>query len=92
MTTADAIRRSLESPNVADQNLEPANLVDVVNYLALSTERVAKAITPREAAPGHDATDGAVASLTEAVMGLTAGACRIADAIESVADAIRDAK
>jgi len=75
---------------VADQNLEPANVVDVVNYLALATGRVANAITPRNAAPGHDATGGTVTSLTEAVMGLSDGAVQIANAINNVAEAIRE--
>ena len=44
MSTADAIRYTLQSTNVCDQNLEPANVVDVVNYLALATGRVADAI------------------------------------------------
>jgi tetrahydromethanopterin S-methyltransferase subunit B len=40
--------------------------------------------------PGTDETGGSVHSLTEAVMGVTAGLCRIADALESVATAIRE--
>lgn len=51
--------------------------------------KVAHAIAAN-AAPGHDATGGTVASLTEAVMGITAGLCRVAESIESLADAIRD--
>ena len=53
---------------------------------------IANAITPRGVAGGKDATGGHVESLTEAVIGMTAGLCRIADALESIADAIREAK
>jgi hypothetical protein len=90
MNTADAILRTLESPNVADSNFEPANVVDVLNRLSSATYKVASAITPLDAAPNHDETGGTVASLTEAVMGVTCGLCRIADAIQSLADAVSE--
>jgi len=90
MTTAEAIRRTLESPNVCDSNLECANVVDVINYAACSASRIANAITPRDAAAGKDATGGTIASLTEAVMGVTAGMVRIADAIGDLAEAVRE--
>lgn len=86
MNTADAINRTLQSVNVLDSNLEPANVVDVIDDLALAVGRVAKAITST-AEPGTDATGGHVECLTEAVMGLTAGMCRIADAIDNLAQA-----
>ncbi len=38
------------------------------------------------AGPGHDAAGGTVMCLTEAVMGITAGLFRVADAIEYLAD------
>lgn len=63
--------------------------VDVLRELAIGAERIAGAITPLTASPGHDATGGSVLSLTEAAMGVTAGLVRIADAIESLADAVR---
>ena len=51
--------------------------------------RVAQAITAD--VPGNtDAAGGRVESLTEAVMGLTAGMVKIAEAIERVADAMED--
>ena len=59
----------------------------IVNAL----KTVAAAVTP-PGAPGRDAADGHVGSLTEAVMGVTAGLCRIADALESVAEAIRETR
>lgn len=90
MNTADAIVRTLESPNVSDRNLEPANVVDALDSLARSTRLIAAAVTPT-AVPGTDATGGTVASLTEAVMGVTGGLVRIADAIAELAEAVRDA-
>ena len=87
--TADAILRTLESPNVPDSNLEPANLVDVANSLANATRAVANAITPLDAAPGRDEAGGHVESLTEAVMGVSKGLCRIASAIESLACSVK---
>ncbi|TXH51882.1 MAG: hypothetical protein E6Q97_17540 [Desulfurellales bacterium] len=47
--------------------------------------RIAQAISA-DAAPGTDETGGHVNSLTEAVMGVTAGLCKIAEAIEYLAD------
>jgi hypothetical protein len=55
--------------------------------LASSLQRIARAVTD-EAMPGHDATGGTVISLTESVMGITAGLCRVAEAIGRVADAL----
>lgn len=66
------------------------SLVGVVDDLAYRTQQIAEAITP-QAAPGHDAAGGTVASLTEAVMGVTGGLCRIAGAIESLAEAVASA-
>lgn len=51
---------------------------------------VANALMPGGGSTARDATDGAVGSLTESVMGITAGLVRIADALENVAKAIRD--
>lgn len=47
--------------------------------------RVARAITA-SAVPGRDAAGGRVESLTEAVMGVTAGLMAIAAAIDRLAD------
>lgn len=89
MNTADAILRTLESPNVADSNLEPANVVDVLQRVSGSIRRVSSAICADDS-PGQDETDGTVSCLTEAVMGVTAGLCRIASAIQDLADAVRE--
>lgn len=43
-TVADAIYKCLESPNEADRNYEPANVVDGLFAIARSLGRVADAI------------------------------------------------
>ena len=89
MSVDKEIRDALHSTNVADSNGEVANLVDVVDFVASGLRCVARAITPN--IPGSkDATGCHVASLTEAVMGLTAGSVAIAEAINNLADAVRD--
>ncbi len=52
-------------------------------------DRVAGAITPQGAMAGRDASGGRVSSLTEAVMGITSGLVRVAEAIEGLSGAIR---
>lgn len=64
-------------------------LEDVVEQLG---RRVAHAITPGDAMPGQDAMGVSVSSLTEAVMGLTAGLLAIAHAIDALAEAIRESE
>lgn len=53
---------------------------------------IAGAITPLGAMPGRDESGGHIASLTEAVMGVTAGLYAIANALWDVAEAIREGK
>ena len=52
--------------------------------------RLAQAITPIDTLAGTDAAGGEVGSLTEAVMGVTAGLVMIAHAIDALAEAVRD--
>jgi hypothetical protein len=82
----------LVSQAVLNSNGDAANLADVVHGLVRATRAVADSITPSDAAPGHDATGGTVASLTEAVMGVTAGLYAIASAIGELAGAVRDGR
>jgi hypothetical protein len=57
----------------------------------IQLDRIADALTDlahattAAASPAEDATGTGVASLTEAVMGMTAGLCKIADAINRLA-------
>jgi hypothetical protein len=61
-----------------------ANITDVVRELSESTRAIAHAITA-DAIGGHDATGGRIESLTEAVMGVTAGLVMIAEALKEIA-------
>lgn len=45
-----------------------------------------------QALPGTDATGGAVYSLTESVMGVTAALVQIANAIDNLAESVRETK
>ena len=64
------------------------NVVDVLDRLARRAARIADAITPNIVG-NKDASGGHVESLTEAVMGVTAGLCAIAEAIDGLAAAVR---
>jgi hypothetical protein len=88
-STASAIKDAFISPNVADTNFEPANVVDVIHSLAVSTSQIASAIRSSGVAAGPDAMGGTIDSLTEAVMGVTGGLCQIAEAINQLADAVK---
>lgn len=61
-----------------------------VENLAEQVRKISRAIIPGDAAPNRDATGGSVDSLTEAVMGVTAGLVQIADAINNLAAAVRE--
>lgn len=89
MNTAEAIARAFESEAVAGNDLNSANVVDVLAHLAQATACVARSITPPDAIGNEDACGGHVESLTEAVMGMTGGLARIADSISELADAVR---
>lgn len=90
MNTAEALMGTLTSENVADANLEPANVVDTLYAISLSGRAIANAILPAGTSPGTDETGGTVDSLTEAVMGLTGAMIQVASAISEVAEAIRE--
>ena len=77
------------SPNVLDSNLEPANVVDVIDNLAKAVGKVSTAIMPN-CVGNEDAAGGRVESLTEAVMGITSGLTNIAHAITDLAEAVRE--
>jgi hypothetical protein len=84
---ADIIATSLDNL-LMSPNGEPANVVDAIAGLSMPLRRIARAIT-EEGHPGKDECGGTVGSLTEAVMGVTAGLCQIASAISDLADAVR---
>lgn len=57
-----------------------ANIADVHLRMAHAMERISLALLP-DATPSQDASGGTVVSLTEAIMGVTAGLFEIASAI-----------
>jgi len=56
--------------------------------LADSISKLAEAIIPSGTLPGRDACGGTVASLSEAIMGITAGLNEIANAIYVLGEVI----
>ena len=63
---------------------------DLGEALDAGFSKLARAITPLSALAGTDAAGGHVESLTEAVMGVTAGLVQIAEAIGDLAEAVRE--
>jgi hypothetical protein len=77
--------------------IDTATLDKSVEKLVRAFGELDRAITPRGSGNtlvtgGHDATGGYVTSLTEAVMGVTAGLCKIAEAIHGLSQSVRDTK
>ncbi len=62
---------------------------DLGEAIVEGSRRIASAITAN-AVPGRDEAGGYVGSLTEAIMGVTAGLVAIAKAIEELAEAMRE--
>lgn len=92
MNLQQTILETLQSVNVSDSNGEPANVVDVVQRLAVAAQRIAEAIYPPGTSPGEDAAGVHVSSLVEAVGGVTAGLVQIAAAICDLAEAVRESR
>lgn len=78
-----------ESPREFTQGGDPANIADMFGGLVHATHRISTAISD-EASPGTDETGGRVGCVVEAMMGMTAGLCRIAQAIGELAEAVRE--
>lgn len=85
-----AIHSAFGSHTHTDVGQEDINIVDAVLQAGKSMNRIAEAIMPYVSAGGTDAAGAPVACLTEAVMGMTAGLCSIAEAISDLASAVRD--
>ena len=86
----DSLERCFISPNVPDSNMEPANVVDVIDRAARNLSRIAHAITPTDAAAMTTSDGGLVGSLTEAVIYAADSLTRIAGAISDLASAVRE--
>lgn len=85
--TSKSIEYCFTSQDFSNENCEPANIADVIGYLSDNTKKIALAITPNSL-PGEDAFGGHVASLTEAVMGISQGLMAISVSIDLLASAI----
>ena len=81
MSTEQALRDTLISPNVPDSNLEPANVVDVIAGAGLNIARAIKRLGTNDAGTNM----GAIEVLSNEIK---EGSERIANALESVAQAI----
>lgn len=82
---AEALRDTLISPNVSDSNMESANIVDVA-------DNIARALWCLGRMPDPDERPGAVQMLALQVRSLHDGLCRVADALNNIANAIREGK
>lgn len=83
------LERCFISPNVSDSNMEPANLVDVMDRAARNLAKIAQAITPTDSLPMTTPNGGSVGSLTEGVIFAAESLSKIAEAIDNLACAMR---
>jgi uncharacterized protein with PhoU and TrkA domain len=83
----DNLTSVLSEALLGSDRVDETNIIDSILEMAESQRLIANAITPLDAGPGRCASGGVVVSLTESVMGVASGLVRIADAIESLADA-----
>lgn len=91
MDELDELIRAIRLSFIVEKDDRPdTNVVDALESIARGLESVANAITPSSALPGEDKTGGNVNSLTESVMGVTAGAVKICNAIDRLGNAIED--
>lgn len=77
---------------MSDEDINDA-VEKIADAISMAGEKIAESITPFTPLGGHaaeDASGGFVASLTEAVMGVTAGLFKIAGAIDALAEAVRE--
>jgi len=86
----EGLERCFISPNVVDRNMEPANVVDVIDRAARNLNLIAHAITPTDAVAMRTPDGGRVGSLTEAVIYAADSLTKIAEAIGDLASAVRE--
>ena len=70
--------------------MDANELEDGLTVMQSRIRELANAITPLGAHPTTDATGVSVGSLTEAVIGMTAGLVQIAEAIDRLASSVDD--
>ncbi len=87
--TMDAITSAFDT---VDSNGNRTTVQKALNNISDSLDGIATAIFPFRGGMigADDATGGHVCSLVESVMGVSAGLVKIAEAIETLADAVAD--
>jgi len=83
---AEALRYSLVSPNVADSNLEPANVVDVLHDFAHALHNLGMV----DASTDMGAIEAHALAVKEGSEAIAASLSQVADAITDLAAAVRD--
>lgn len=68
--------------------MDEAEIEEAVQFIGDRIMALAKAVYPIGAIPATDGSGGVVHSLTEAVMGVTAGLFAIASAIDGLSDSV----
>lgn len=87
-TVADAMRDTLISPNVLDRNMEPANIVDALDYAGTNLGHISASLD-RLGVNGANTGCGAIELLAREIRD---GAQAIANAIMALADAVESSK
>ena len=89
---SETLQNVLTSPNVADSNLEPANLVDVIDDVARSIRSGLKWLGNGDASTHFGAIEGHGMAILDAATKIENGLDGIASAIHELATAIREGR
>src|SRR4051812_18932691 len=84
---AEAIDRNFTSPNVADSNMEPANIVDAIHETGRMVAKALDRLGNADAGTPMGGMEALGAVLKEAI---EMAGTEVADGLRAVADAIRD--
>ena len=87
---SEKISEAINESFIGYHDNDLVNVPDSIIALTNQARAIAKSIAI--GGTGKDSAGGTVECLTEAVMGVTAGLVEIADAIRSLADAVRESK
>lgn len=86
----ESLERCFVSLSETDSNGADANVVDVINRVAVNLGNIADAITPPMPTPGRTASGVYVGCLTEAVVATANSLHAISQAILELAAAVRE--
>lgn len=89
---ANALRDVLISTDVSDSNLEPANLVDVVDRIAYAIKRGLSDLGTGNACTPMGAIEFHASQLKDAGDTISSSLGEVASALQEIAEAIRDLK